>query len=272
MQKPRPSSSGRRNGNVAEARPGLPAGRAALGRADRLAAVGQLASGLAHEMNTPLATITVHAEESLELLDERQPTAAELADLRGRLQAILRQANRCSQIASRMLQIARPKRAVCEQCDTCAVIDDVVNLFSLATRRRKVQLRTVVPPKLAVAPIGPADLEQLLVNLVQNGLDACHGAGTISIEAADDEGQLQLIVTDDGAGIAADVLPRVFDPFFTTKPVGQGTGLGLCVCHGIVQTVGGAIEVTSALGEGTRVTVSLPLQPAPSGALASTSA
>jgi two-component system NtrC family sensor kinase len=196
------------------------------------------------------------------LLQADRLTSSDLADLRRRLHAILRQTHRCSRIASRMLQIAQPRRAVCECCEVAPVIEDVLDLFRLTAHRRAVELESSLPADLPTAPLGPADLEQLLVNLVQNSLDACNGPSRVCIEAAADDQQLRLTVTDNGVGITEDVLHRIFDPFFTTKPVGQGTGLGLCVCHGIVQTVGGAIEVTSAPGQGTRVTVSLPLQPA----------
>jgi two-component system NtrC family sensor kinase len=138
---------------------------------------------------------------------------------------------------------------------------DVVELFGPAAHEKGIQLETIIDADLPDAPVGPAELEQLLVNLLQNSLDAC-GEGQdncVRIQASCSDDQLQIIVSDTGCGIPRDTLNRIFDPFFTTKPVGKGTGLGLSVCVGIVRGVGGSIEVESAPGRGTRVTVALPV-------------
>jgi len=250
-----------------------PVGRAAeasaLGRADRLANVGQLAAGLAHEMNTPLGSISAHAEESLELLehlDVGRIERSKVDDVRGRLMAIMRQANRCSRIATRLLQFAQPARPVGGKCRPAEVVAEVVKLFTPTARAKGVHLDRVADKDLPETPVAAAEFEQLLVNLVQNSLDACSGGEIIRVQATVREDgttrlrSLDLIVTDTGSGIPRDVLNRIFDPFFTTKSVGQGTGLGLSVCHGIVRSVGGSIAVESAPGQGTRVTVSLPVE------------
>jgi signal transduction histidine kinase len=101
-------------------------------------------------------------------------------------------------------------------------------------------------------------MEQLLVNLIQNSLDACDAGDRITVEATLGPGSLIVVISDSGCGMTPDVLSRIFDPFFTTN-VGKGTGLGLSVCHGIVRSVGGSIEVESVAGQGTRVTVLLPV-------------
>jgi two-component system NtrC family sensor kinase len=234
----------------------------AFSRADRLASVGQLAAGLAHEMNTPLGSISGHAEESLEILQEfenGQFTRAKLADLRKRQLAIMRQANRCSRIATRLLQFAQPGRAMSGQCRAADVIAQVVELFAPTAQEKGIELDLQVETSIPDAPVGASEVEQLLVNLVQNSIDACKRGDTIRIETSADVEALWLIVSDTGCGIPGETLNRIFDPFFTTKPVGQGTGLGLSVCHGIVRSVGGAIEVESAVGRGTRVRVTLPV-------------
>lgn len=230
----------------------------ALSQADRLAAVGQLAGGLAHEINTPLGTISAHAEESLELLREQGLTPRSTVDLREHLMAIIRQANRCSRITSRLLQFAEPARSVRETCRAEQIIADVLRLFEPVAEAKDVQLDSLIEPHLPDAPIGPADLEQMLVDLVQNGLDACEHGGTVRVRAGMVANQMQLVVEDTGSGIAADVLERIFDPFFTTKPVGQGTGLGLSVCHGIVTSIAGRMDVATIPGCGTRVTITMP--------------
>ncbi len=235
----------------------------ALGRADRLANVGQLAAGLAHEMNTPLGSISAHAEESIELLEhlhDGRLAREKIDDLRGRLLAIMRQAHRCSRIATRLLQFAQPGRSVGGKCRADEVLTEVVGLFMPAAAEKGVHLDRLAGSNLPDAPVGAAELEQLLVNLVQNAIDACQRGDMVRVQATAGNRQLQFVVTDTGCGIPHEALNRIFDPFFTTKPVGHGTGLGLSVCHGIVRSVGGSIEVESAPGQGTRVTVSLPVE------------
>jgi cytochrome c len=233
----------------------------ALGQADRLAALGQLAGGLAHEMNTPLGSISALAEESLELIQDRRLSAKHLAELRGHLLAIMRQSYRCSRIANRLLQFAQPRHVGGERGDFGQVVPDVIDLLTPSARAQHVVLECDLALALPVVPIGPAELEQLLHNLVQNGIDACHGGGVVRIKVRAGDGRILLVVEDTGCGIADEHLERIFDPFFTTKPVGQGTGLGLSVCHGIVAGAGGSIEVASAPGSGTRVIVWLPNAP-----------
>ena len=233
-------------------------------RADRLAVIGQLAGGLAHEMNTPLASISAHAEESLEMLSGARLTPQQLAQLRERQMAIMRQAHRCSRVASRLLQFADPARPAGERAAPPPVVGEVVQLLAPSAEQRGVQLDAVLQEPLPAAPLAPAELEQLLLNLVQNAVDACQTGGRVRIEAASTDGELQFIVTDTGCGMSRDLLPRIFDPFFSTKPIGQGTGLGLSVCYGMVRAVGGSIEVESAPGRGTRVMVRLPCEPQPS--------
>jgi two-component system NtrC family sensor kinase len=188
--------------------------------------------------------------------------------------AIMRQANRCSRIATRLLQFAQPGRAVGGTSRPQQVLAQVIELFAPAAHERGIHLDQLCDDNLPDAPVGPAELEQLLVNLAQNSLDACDRGDVVRIEVrqGDRRGSnparpaectcLKLVVTDTGCGIPHGVLSRIFDPFYTTKPVGRGTGLGLSVCLGIARSVGGAIEVESGPHHGTRVTVTMPLAPA----------
>jgi mono/diheme cytochrome c family protein len=235
----------------------------ALGQADRLAAVGQLASGLAHEMNTPLGSISAHAEEAIDLLADQTLSPQNRDELRRHLLGIMRQAQRCSRIATRLLQFARPSHVQAESCPTDQVIDDAIALVTPEAQAKGVSLDRSDWNSLPHAPLGRADTEQLLVNVLQNGIDACQTGDLVRIRGEVAANQLLLVVEDTGTGISPETLKRIFDPFFTTKPAGQGTGLGLSVCLGIVTSVGGAIEVTSAPGCGTRVALALPLKPPP---------
>jgi two-component system NtrC family sensor kinase len=214
-------------------------------------------------MNTPLGSISAHAEEAIDLLAKPALNSQDRDNLRGHLIGIMRQAHRCSRIATRLLQFARPSRAFGESCPTDQAIDDAIELVAAKAELKGVSLdRSDVNP-LPRAPIGRADLEQLLVNLLHNGIDACESGDLVRIHGEATLSQLLLVVEDTGTGISPHVLKRIFDPFFTTKPVGQGTGLGLSVCLGIVTSVGGSIEVKSAPGCGTRVAVAIPLKPPP---------
>jgi two-component system NtrC family sensor kinase len=236
---------------------------AALGRADRLASIGQLAAGLAHEMNTPLGSISAHAEESLEEIDrlqrERTPDQP-LADLRAHQMAIMRQANRCSRIASRLLLFVQSVRPAIRKCRADEVIQDVIQLFVPSAQAKSVRLERTIDGKLPDVLIGPSELEQLLVNLMQNSVDACDTGGSVRLTASAHDDHATFLIEDTGCGISDEDMNRIFDPFFTTKPIGQGTGLGLSVCLGIVRSARGTIEVDSVPGRGTRVQVSLPAE------------
>jgi len=249
---------------ASQARPLAETERVALGRADRLAVLGQLASGLAHEINTPLGSISAHAEESLELLDRAQDgklTPEQISDLKSHMLAIMRQTNRCSTIATRLLQFAHAPGPIGQTCHPRQVIHQVVELLGPTAQGLGVRLQTELEGSLPEVPMGAAELEQVLINLVQNGLDACQPGDSVCIEARAEDGNLCIVVADTGCGIPRETLSRIFDPFFTTKPVGKGTGLGLSVCLGIVRAAGGTIEVASAPGKGTQVTLNIPTQP-----------
>lgn len=229
--------------------------------ADRLALIGQLAAGLAHHMNTPLACVAAHAEECLDLLDrlEAQLPREVLEELRGRLHAVLRHTGRCARYVQQLLQFARPGTRLRGHARLESAIQDATRLLKPLAETRGVSIQTDLRNGDVPVAISPGDFEQLLVNLLHNAIDACEGGGTVRVAAALDGDDVRLVIEDEGCGIAPEHLPRVFEPFFTTKPEGRGSGLGLSVCHGIVRAVGGHIEISSKLGQGTRVTVRLPV-------------
>ncbi len=237
------------------------ASRGPLETTDRLALIGQLAAGLAHHMNTPLACVAAHAEECLELLDRsEQSLPKEVAEeLRGRLLAIVRHTVRCAQYTQQLLQFARPPSRIVGYARIATALEDTRLLLKPVAESRGVRLEVKQPPANVVASISPPDVEQLLVNLVHNAIDACDQGGLVRINATVEGDYVRLVIEDNGCGIAPEHLPRVFEPFFTTKPEGSGSGLGLSVCHGIVRAVGGTIDITSRQGFGTKVTVRLPL-------------
>ena len=220
-------------------------------RQERLASLGLLAAGLAHEINTPLTGISSYTQM---LIDE---TAQD--DPRRRvLQKIENQTRRAAGITGSLLDLARPEGTVAEELDLNVVIHDVLQLFDPQVRRTGVQVRATLADDLPPVPGNKGKLQQVILNLLINAHDALGDEGNITVTSFERDGRAIIEVTDDGNGIAEEDLPQIFDPFFTTKGRGKGTGLGLSICYGIVQEHNGEIHVESNIGHYTRFTVELP--------------
>jgi signal transduction histidine kinase len=233
-----------------------------LRHADRLNVIGTLAAGVAHEIGTPLNVISGSAE----LIPQAQP--AELEELS---RVIREQSDRISSIIRQLLDFGRRAGARGTSIDLNDLARASVALLRPIARKRgaEVVLREAGEPVRVTGNAG--ELEQVLSNLILNAMQAMPRGGTVSLEVGrasrpGDHGLRRfgtLSVADTGTGIAAEDLPRIFDPFFTTKGVGEGTGLGLSVSYGIIQDHGGAIEVDSVVGRGTRFAVLLPIDSSP---------
>ncbi len=231
----------------------LASAQEALVRSEKLASMGQLAAGIAHEVNNPLGVVIMYAHFLMEQLGERQ-------EYRDDLTMVVEQADRCKKIVAGLLDFARQNK----------VEHDRVNIAELVQKA----LRSVPPPVNVsldvrnamddpMVEVDPDQLTQVLINLVTNAYAAMPDGGVLTVETQDDEGQFVLVVSDTGVGVPPEHLPKLFEPFFTTKKSGQGTGLGLAVTYGIVKMHKGDISVTSnadsARGAtGTRFKVSLP--------------
>jgi signal transduction histidine kinase len=228
----------RANGALAEA-------RASLVRSEKLATVGRLAAGLAHEVGNPLGAVTGYAE----LARARVPPGAdpELGDAIARIAAA---AARIDRTLRDLLDFARPAAIALAPVDVGAVVDASLRLARVQPRFRAVEVEVGLAPGLPPALADEHHLAQVLVNLLLNAGDATAGAGHVRVDARAEDGALVLEVRDDGPGIAAADLPRLFDPFFTTKDPGDGTGLGLAIAHRIVEAFGGEIEASNAPGGG----------------------
>ena len=218
-------------------------------RSERLATVGELSAGLAHELRNPLASMS----GSIELL----AATGSYSDEDRRLFAIvLREADRLNGLVTDFLGFARP--AAPEPTDVALpeLLSEVVQVFAADPRIARVHLESALAA--ATARIDPAQIKQVLWNLLLNAAQASVDGGRIVLRCGRGtrRGTAFVSVEDEGGGISAEVLPRIFDPFFTTKP--QGTGLGLATVHRIVDAHGGQVEVTSRPGEGTRFTLVLP--------------
>jgi PAS domain S-box-containing protein len=225
-------------------------------QAERLAALGTLAAGLAHELNNPIGIMSSRIE--LILLDaQRTGLPPEVAE---DLQVIHRHAGRVARIAQGLLSFARNTPGQRTAVDLNVLVQDAVMLAGKSLTREGIEIDTALDPDLPLVPGDPTGLQQVILNLVVNARDAIEGTGRIAIETARVSGPprgIRLSVADTGRGIAPDDLARIFDPFFTTKP--RGTGLGLSITHGIVRDHGATIDVESAAGRGTRFVVTFPV-------------
>lgn len=227
----------------------LQAAQVQLMRADKLAALGTLAAGVAHEINNPLQPLLTNLEMAIEDLDAGAPVDRELLDF------ARHDVQRIKRIVSRLLDFARPAVMELVPTDMNHIIREVMLLTGKQLEHAHVQVD--YRPGRIRPVVGSADqLKQVLLNLVVNAMDAMHGGGTLHIATWEADGFVMTRVQDSGAGIPADHLPQVFDPFFTTKS--HGTGLGLAVSHSIIESHGGRIDVDSQQGEYTRFTVCLP--------------
>jgi len=222
-------------------------------QAEHLAAVGQLAAGIAHEVNNPVGIISSRIELMLMEAAEHGLPSTVVEDLR----VLHRHAMRVTDTATKLLTFARETPADRQPVDLNAVVTDALALVEKQLSRDGIRLECRLGANLP-AVLGHANaLQQVVLNVVTNAGQALGDRGTIRVATAADQHRVTVEIEDDGPGIAPDVLSRVFDPFFTTKT--SGTGLGLSVSYGIVRDHGGRMDVRSNVGHGTVFTVSLPV-------------
>jgi len=231
-----------------------------LRRAATLAVAGKLASGIAHEVGTPLNIIAGRAEILLRSLPADDPGRADL-------QAIIGQIDRVSGIIRTLLDTVRPQKPEVQPVALGPLVGRLVPLLGYLGRGNGISIVTDVPPDLPQIAADPGQLQQVLSNLLMNALEASPPGGRITVTAraclSDGRPGVATAVTDSGPGIARDMIGKIFEPFYTTKPAGQGTGLGLAICRDITQSHEGKLSVESREGVGTTFTLWLPRQEAP---------
>jgi two-component system, NtrC family, sensor kinase len=231
----------------------------AVARAEKIAAIGRLAAGVVHEINNPLATISACAE-ALEsrVKDGEFDNSPGAEDLREYLQLIRSEAFRCKTITNGLLDFSRTRPAAHAPVSLGAVIASAVRLLSHQQRAHDIKFRIDVPVDLAQVSGDEGQLQQVIIALGTNAIDAMSHGGELVIVSKNEEDKVLIDVTDNGTGISAENVAKIFEPFFTTKEIGKGTGLGLAVCYGILTEHGGSLDVNSTVGVGTTFTISLP--------------
>jgi signal transduction histidine kinase/NAD-dependent dihydropyrimidine dehydrogenase PreA subunit len=231
---------------------------AQLIRSERLASMGQLAAGIAHEVNNPLGTILIYSHLLADQLEAGRSPHAD--SLKGDVQMILGEAKRCKTIVGGLLDFARQNKVTRTLVDVGALITEAVSIVR-AGREDDVRYETVVPDDLPAVWLDRDQMLQVLLNIVRNAVELMPAGGKVRVTAQHDEAraELHIAVRDTGPGIASENMQKLFTPFFTTKPVGKGTGLGLPICYGIVKMHRGTIGASNnADGPGATFEIVLP--------------
>ena len=221
-----------------------------MSRADRLATIGELAAGAAHEIRNPLTAI----RSSLQYLEAKSADEAS----RKLIGAALQETARINEIVSALLSFSRPSEILQERHNLVETLEESLDLVSFQSRKQKVVLRREFPDEALTVQGDRSQLKQLFLNVFLNAIQAMPAGGELKVEALRKDGPKAVVaVADTGEGIPEENLDRIFDPFFTTKK--SGTGLGLSICYNIIKSHRGEIEVKSRAGQGTTILVSLPL-------------
>ena len=233
----------------------LEAAQAQLVHSDKIASLGRMSAGVAHEINNPLAGILIYAE----LL--QRDLAADAAH-RENIEVIINQTMRCQQIVHRLLDFSRQSLGDKKLFDANDIIHRCVELISHQAFFHNIKVIQELDPFLPQIVGDPGQLQQVFSNLLLNAADAMNGQGRITVASRPmPQGDgIILTFTDTGCGIPPEIRDKIFEPFFTTKPPGKGTGLGLSIVYGVIQRHGGTITADSPPGGGTTFTIRLPLE------------
>jgi signal transduction histidine kinase len=224
-----------------------------LRHADRLATIGQLSAGIAHELNEPLGNILGFAELAKHASGLPQQAGQDL-------QKIVKASLYAREIIRKLMLFARQMPQQNSHVDLNQIVAEALSFFEARFAKEGIKLVRALAADLPAIIADAAQLTQVLVNLVVNAIQAMPTGGTLTVKTFADASHVALIVEDTGIGMSEEVMKQIFVPFFTTKGVGQGTGLGLPVVHGIVSSHGGSIQVQSQVGQGARFEIRLPIK------------
>jgi two-component system NtrC family sensor kinase len=228
--------------------------------ASKLASVGELATGVAHEINNPLAIVIATSGVIRDMLNPEFDMDASPESIIKELETIDSAVYRARTITRQLLDYGRKNLPRPVACDMNQLMDDVISGFKQREFEvENINIKKQYTPELPDIVADPDQVRQVLLNLINNAGDAISGSGTITLATASDNGYVRVTITDTGSGMTVEQTRKVFDPFYTTKAAGKGTGLGLSVSLSIVQSMGGSIDVQSMPGVGSSFTVSIPL-------------
>jgi signal transduction histidine kinase len=222
---------------------------------EKMASLGKLAAGVAHEINNPLGGILLYANLLFEDMPPENPQSANL-------KKIIDQTLRCKDIVKELLDFGHQAEHNMVMCDINQILEQSISLLSRQSSFHNIQIIEDIDPHLIPIIADPGQLNQVFINLITNAADAMNGTGILTVRtySLPEEGKVGVEISDTGCGIPPEVLPRIFDPFFTTKDMGKGTGLGLSTVYGIIEEHGGTIDVRSQPNQGSTFILRLPAQ------------
>jgi two-component system NtrC family sensor kinase len=223
-------------------------------QSEKLASVGQLAAGVAHEINNPLGTILLFSDIMRKELPSDDPRRDDVI-------MIIDEATRCKTIVSDLLNFARQNEVLAQTTDVNALLTDTIDEITVQPVFDGMRIVSQLDPSLPEIQADPAQLREVFVNLMTNAAEAMAGGGSLTITTASAEDEMiKIVFQDTGCGIPEQNLSKIFTPFFTTKPIGKGTGLGLAIIYGIIKMHRGQIYVESEVGVGSTFTITLPVR------------
>ncbi|HBH79729.1 MAG TPA: hypothetical protein DDY39_07880, partial [Nitrospira sp.] len=222
-----------------------------LRKTERIAELGTVASGMAHEIGTPMNVILGRAEYLMDRVTEEP--------IKKGLQTIITQVERITRVMNQLLSFARRKTPERGALDLKQVVEDSLEMFHERLTRSQIQLELLLADPCPMVLADADQMSQVMINLVMNAVHAMPNGGTLHVALAPELQMVRLTVADTGYGIPREVIKKIFDPFFTTKEFGKGTGLGLTVVKGIIEEHQGSIAVESQEGAGTTFTILLPM-------------
>ena len=233
---------------------------AQLVQSDKLAALGKMAAGVAHEINNPLAVILQKTGWMEDLIDEEEiRNSKSFEELRASIRVIEDHVERARKVVHNMLGYARKMEPRLEDVDVNETLKQTIVLLNNYARINSITIATDFQEKIPITAGDQAMLQQVFFNLITNAIDAIGNNGHIKVVSRQSESFIEVDIIDDGPGIAVEQQKKVFDPFYTTKATGKGTGLGLWVSYNIMNKMGGAISLISNVGEGSKFTVKIPV-------------
>lgn len=236
-----------------------------LMQASKMASIGELSVGVAHEINNPLAIISTEREI---LLDAAQRAGSLESVFGSQLEDSMNQIDiqikRCKRITHNLLRFSRRTQSIIDTVDINAFVSEIVDLMEREARSSGITFFERLSPEVPPILSDPSQLQQVFLNLITNAIDAHddkqYGSVAVSTTYLETDESVEIVISDTGCGMSEEVMARIFDPFFTTKPMGRGTGLGLSICYSIIKGLGGRIEVKSVPSQGTDFTIRLPVR------------